>query len=171
MSKGRSKPVSERDAGSQGSGDDDIGAVLAGETPPDGPETPPVEAVASGPEAQPMPGSASDREMPHEPEPPAARTDLRSLAPKKSIPEKRDPIRMAVKPGASALDKVIARGINPGNTKSVEPVETFLVTKGGRVLIGGRLATVSEGQSVTRLTHNLEELRRQGIALELVARR
>lgn len=169
----RSKPVSEKDAGEKSGSSDEVAELLDGAEAPEGVSSGPVEAVASG--AQPMPGSASDREDPPEPEKPKKelskkeKKDLRKLAPKKGAPKnRREP--PALKPGQSALEQVISRGVDPGDTTGIAPVELFRVTKGGRAMIGGRLCEIKVNARVTRLTHDLKTLKLQGIELELIGR-
>lgn len=166
---GRAQPVSEKEAGTSRGENDEVAELLDGAEAPDAPSAP-VEAVASGP--QPMPGSASDRETPAEaskPAEPSSKKDLRALAPKKAAPKSsRDQPKLV--PGASALQTVISRGIDPGDTKAIEPVELFRVTKGGRAMIAGRICTVKQNARITRLTHDLKALKLQGIELELVGR-
>lgn len=169
----RAKPVSEKDAGEKSDASDEVAELLDGAEAPEGVAGGPVEAVASG--AQPMPGSASDREETPEAEKPKKelskkeKKDLRKLAPKKGAPKSRRELP-AVKPGKSALETVISRGIDPGDTDAIAPVELFRVTKGGRAMIGGRLCQIKVNARVTRLTHDLKTLKLQGIELELVGR-
>jgi hypothetical protein len=167
--RGRSKPVSEKDAGETVEASDDVAELLDSAATPEG-EPAPAEAVASGP--QPMPGSASDRETRVEPPKKAKKTkkDLRNLAPKKAAPTKGRHPGMSTKPGASALQQVLARGIDKGDTTTVAPVEMHRVTKGGKAMISGRLCQIKEGARITRLTHDLENLRLQGIQLTLISR-
>ncbi|HHH29035.1 MAG TPA: hypothetical protein ENK57_11925 [Polyangiaceae bacterium] len=163
----RSKPVSEKAAGEDSGKGDDVAELLDGAKTPDAVPASPVEAVASGP--QEMPGSASDKERRADPKsaPKESQKDLRKLAPKKKQPEEPG---YQVQTGASALETVIARGIDAGDTKSIDPVEIFRVTRGGRAMIGGRLCTISTNARVTRLTHDLKQLRMQGIELALIER-
>lgn len=164
--RGRSKPVSEKDAGEKAKASDDVAELLDNAATPEGtPE--PAEAVASGP--QPMPGSASDTEEPAKTKKATQKPgkDLRKLAPKKPKKSRKHP---GIMPGASALQTVLARGIDPGDTSTIAPVEVHRVTKGGKAMISGRLATIKEGARLTRLTHDLNNLRLQGIELTLVDR-
>jgi hypothetical protein len=46
----------------------------------------------------------------------------------------------------------------------------FVVVKGGRIAMHGLWTTLPNGSAVTAATHNLDELRAQGIVLEPVAR-
>lgn len=166
--RGRSKPVSEKDAGEKAEASDDVAELLDSAAAPEG-EPAPAEAVASG--AQPMPGSASDRETRETPKKKKkSKKDLRDLAPKKAAPTKGRHLGIDVRPGASALQQVLARGIDPGDTSTMEPVEVHRVTKGGKAMIQGRLALLKEGQRCTRLTHDLKNLRLQGIELTLIDR-
>lgn len=170
---GRSRPVSEKDAGETSGSSDEVAELLDGAETPEGVSSGPVEAVASG--AQPMPGSASDREERAEPAKPKKETskktkkDLRALAPKKGAPKNRRALP-PTKPGPSALETVLSRGVDPGDTETIAPVELFRVTKGGRAMIGGRLCEIKVNARITRLTHDLKTLRLQGIELELVGR-
>ncbi len=166
----RSKPVSEKEAGAKSDSSDEVAELLDGAEAPEGVSSGPVEAVASG--AQPMPGSASDREEPATPEKPKkelskkAKKDLRKLAPKKGAPKNR----RQLPPQPSALERVISRGVDPGDTDTIAPVELFRVTKGGRAMIGGRLCEIKVNARITRLTHDLKTLQLQGIELELIGR-
>ncbi len=169
---GRSRPVSEKDAGETSGSSDEVAELLDGAETPDV-SSGPVEAVASG--AQTMPGSASDREDPATPAKPKKepskreKKDLRKLAPKKGAPKNRRALP-PTKPGPSALETVLSRGVDPGDTETIAPVELFRVTKGGRAMIGGRLCEIKVNARITRLTHDLKTLRLQGIELELVGR-
>ncbi len=169
----RSKPVSEKEAGEKSGSSDEVAELLDGAETPEGVSSGPVEAVASG--AQTMPGSASDREDPATPAKPKKepskreKKDLRKLAPKKGAPKNRRALP-ETQPGPSALETVLSRGVDPGDTSAIAPVELFRVTKGGRAMIGGRLCDIKVNARVTRLTHDLKTLKLQGIELTLVGR-
>jgi hypothetical protein len=162
--------VSEKEAGENTEDGDDVAELLDGAEVPATAAAAPVEAVASGPQG--MPGSASDREESVDAAPVEhARTDLQKMAPKKAPPKAgRDLGKYNVRGPESALEQVIARGIDPGDVGAIAPVELFRVAKGGRAMIGGRLCTISQNARITRLTHDLESLKQQGIELELVGR-
>lgn len=167
----RSRPVSERDAGEADSTSDEVAELLEGaETPETRSAGTAVEAVPSGPQT--MPGSASDREERVDmPKPVGAAQDLRNLAPKKDPPRVgRSLPKYQIQKGATALETVLKRGINRGDVEAVEAVELFRVAKGGRVMLHGRICEINLNARVTRLTHDLQALRLQGIELELVGR-
>lgn len=161
----RAQPVSEKEAGEKSSAGDEVAGLLEGAEPPASMPDGPVEAVASG--HQPMPGSASDKEtrVATAPKAPTNR-NLRELAPKKPA---KGPGGQP-KNGPTAIERVVSRGIDSGDTSSVAPVELFRVSRGGRAVINGKLCTVSTNARITRLTHDLESLKLQGIEFDLVGR-
>jgi hypothetical protein len=167
---GRSKPVSEREAGEDPAATDDVAELLDGVSSDEGAVDTPVEAVESGPMNA---GSAHEVTVEHKPESPShdmdesVKADLRKLAPKKAATKGgRKLPKYQIKTTAHA--QVMQRGISTGDTSKIAPVEKWRVEQGGRLMVEGRLCMVARGAIVTRLTHDLKKMREAGIELVLI---
>lgn len=67
-----------------------------------------------------------------------------------------------------AHGNVMDQGIELGDTGAIPPVKDWRVVSDHRLMLNGRTITMKAGQIVTRLTHDLDSLKRQGVVLEAV---
>lgn len=132
-----------------------------------------AEEQATKPERAAFPGSASNTEVKEAAAPKRrakAAKDMQAFAPKKGSPQKVRPVAPKAQGADAALRATASRGIDPGDTSAMAPVEVWRVMEEGWIVRRGLRTKLSRNARITRLTHDIESLQAQGIKMEIVHR-
>ena len=89
-----------------------------------------------------------------------------ALAPKVGSKRRRTDRKYEVK--SQAHGDIMDKGVKAGDTSAIPPVEDWRAVSDKVVMLRGRQTMIKAGLVVNRLTHDLDNLKTQGVVLQRV---